>query len=106
VRGSAHRIRSHSSSVDETKIPELRIEKAEQMRFVEQLYAENETISFLLKAHLYSEYWLDRLLALGQMREPLERMRLSFAQKLSLLDSFALLPVECTRSFSADHMMQ
>ena len=89
--------------VDETKIPDVQIEQAEQERLLEQLYAENETISFLLKAHLSSEYWLDRLLAeyLEEKREPLERMSLRFAQKLSLVDSFALLPVECVQSLAA-----
>ena len=89
--------------MDETEIPDVQIEQAEQERLIEQLYAENETISFLLNAHLYSEYWLDQLLAeyLGDKREPLERMRLRFAQKLSLVDSFALLPAECIRSLRA-----
>jgi hypothetical protein len=108
VRGSVHRIRFALESgltlfVDETKIPDVQIEQAEHERLWEQLYAENETISFLLKAHLYSEYWLDRLLAeySGEKREPLERMRLRFVQKLSLVDSFALLPEECVRSLRA-----
>jgi hypothetical protein len=89
--------------VDETEIPDVQIEQAEQERLIEQLYAENETISFLLNAHLYSEYWLDQLLAeyLGEKREPLERVGLRFAQKLTLVDSFALLPAECIRSLRA-----
>jgi len=91
------------SQMDEPKIPDVQIEKAEQERLFEQLYSENATISFLLKAHLYSEYWLDRLLAehLGRKREPLEKLRLRFSQKLSLVDSFALLPPECVRSLRA-----
>lgn len=70
---------------------------------LEQLNADNETISFLLKAHLYSEYYLDRLLAtyLGEKREPLERIYPSFAQKLTLVDAFALLPQDCVRSLRA-----
>ncbi len=94
---------ARARSVDETKIPDVKVEQAELERLWEQLYAENETISFLLKAHLFSEYWLDRLLAeyLGEKREPLERTRLRFSQKLSLVDSFALLPVECVRSLGA-----
>jgi hypothetical protein len=75
-------------------IPEPSFDPAELRLLFEQLDAENETISFLLKTHLFSEYHMDRLLAdyLGEKREPLDRIDLRFAQKLSLIDSFALLP--------------
>ncbi len=84
-------------------IPEPSFDPAELRLLFEQLDAENETISFLLKTHLFSEYHMDRLLAdyLGEKREPLDRMDLRFAQKLSLIDSFALLPQECIRSLQA-----
>jgi hypothetical protein len=84
-------------------IPEPSFDPAELRLLFEQLDAENETISFLLKTHLFSEYHMDRLLAdyLGEKREPLDRIDLRFAQKLSLIDSFALLPQECIRSLQA-----
>jgi hypothetical protein len=84
-------------------IPEPHFDPDEEKLLLEQLDAEDETVSFLLKTHLFSEYHLDRLLAnyLGEKREPLERIDLRFAQKLSLVDAFALLPEECIRSLRA-----
>ncbi|HEU5247904.1 MAG TPA: hypothetical protein VFU09_12520 [Candidatus Udaeobacter sp.] len=84
-------------------IPEPKFDPAELKLLTEQLDAENETISFLLKTHLFVEYHLDRLLAnyLGEKREPLDRIDLRFAQKLSLVDAFALLPEQCIRSLRA-----
>jgi len=70
---------------------------------LEQLDAENESISFLLKAHLYAEYHLERLLStyLGNKVSLLERFDLKFAQKLSLVDSYALLSTQCISSLYA-----
>jgi hypothetical protein len=70
---------------------------------LEQLDAENESISFLLKAHLFSEYHLERLLSiyLGKKREPIERLDLKFAQKLALVDLYALLSTKCISSLHA-----
>ncbi len=89
--------------MDPVDIPELTFDPAEFQLLLDQLDAENETISFLLKTHLFSEYHMDRLLAdyLGEKREPVDRIDLRFAQKLSLIDSFALLPEECIRSLRA-----
>ncbi len=86
--------------MDPNNIPAPRFDTAELKILFEQFEAENETISFLLKAHLFSEYHLDRLLAayLGKKREPLDAIDLRFAQKLSLVDSFGLLPQSCIRS--------
>src|ERR1700682_5647925 len=89
--------------VDPVDIPEPSFDPGELKLLLGQLDAENETISFLLKTHLFSEYHMDRLLAdyLGEKREPLDRIDLRFAQKLSLVDSIALLPEECIRSLRA-----
>ncbi len=89
--------------MDPVDIPEPTFDPAEEKLLLGQLDAENETISFLLKTHLFSEYHMDQLLAdyLGEKREPLDRIDLRFAQKLSLVDSFALLPEECIRSLHA-----
>jgi hypothetical protein len=89
--------------VDPIDIPEPLLDRTEWRLLFDQLDAENETISFLLKAHLFSEYHMDRLLAdyLGEKREPVYRIGLRFAQKVSLIDSFALLPPECIRSLRA-----
>jgi hypothetical protein len=79
------------------------IDPTEFKLLLDQLDAENETISFLLKTHLFAEYHMDRLLAdyLGEKREPLYRIDLRWHHKLSLIDSFALLPEECIRSLRA-----
>jgi hypothetical protein len=68
--------------VDPADIPEPMLDPAEWKLLIDQLNAENETISFLLKAHLLSEYHVDRLLVdyLGEKREPLYRIGLRFAQ--------------------------
>jgi hypothetical protein len=89
--------------VDPIDIPEPTLDPAEFNLLVRQLDAENETISFLLKAHLFSEYHMDRLLAdyLDEKREPLYRIDLRFHQKLSLIDPFALLPENSIRSLRA-----
>jgi hypothetical protein len=87
----------------ENGTPDPIFDQGEMKIFLEQLQAENETISNLLKAHLFSEYYLDRLLGeyLGKKRDPVERLDLRFSQKLSLIDAFALLPQECVRSLRA-----
>jgi hypothetical protein len=90
--------------MDPDDIPlEPTFDPAEFKLLLDQLDAENETISFLLKTHLFAEYQMDRLLAdyLGEKREPLYRIDLRWHHKLSLIDSFALLPEECIRSLRA-----
>jgi hypothetical protein len=70
---------------------------------VDQLNAENETISFLLKAHLLSEYYIDKLLSvyLGKNKHPIDRLELGYAKKLALVKSFHLLQEDCIASLAA-----
>jgi hypothetical protein len=79
------------------------VDPAEFKLLLDQLNAENETISFLLKTHLFAEYHMDRLLAdyLGEKRERFYRIDLRWHHKLALIDSFALFPEECVRSLRA-----
>lgn len=89
--------------VDAVDIPRPFTDRHEWDLYLDQLANKDETISFLLKTHLFSEFQMDLLLAdyLGQKREPLDPVNLRFVQKLSLIDSLALLPQECIRSLRA-----
>jgi hypothetical protein len=84
-------------------IPKPFTDRNEWELYLRQLANKDETISFLLKTHLFSEFQMDLLLEdyLDKKREPLDPINLRFVQKLSLIDSLALLPQECIRSLRA-----
>jgi hypothetical protein len=78
-----------------TDIPHLKL-------LVEQLSDKDETVSTLLKAHLFTEHLIDQILGeyLGGNRDKVYRLKLGYAQKLTLLESFDLVPPEIVTSLS------
>ena len=69
---------------------------------VDQLSDEDETVSTLLKAHLFTEHLIDQILGqhLNGNRDKVYHLKLRYAQKLSLLESFDLVPAEIVASLS------
>lgn len=69
---------------------------------IEQFSDKDETVSTLLKAHLFTEHLIDQILGqhLDGKRDKVYRLKLGYAKKLSLLESFDLVPDEIHASLT------
>ncbi len=60
----------------------------------EQISNNDETVSLVLKTHLFTEYLMEGLLTqqLGDKADPIIQLDLGFSRKLSLVSSYKLIP--------------
>jgi hypothetical protein len=69
--------------------------RLEAIRLIpDQIFDSDETVSLVLKTHLFAEYLIEGLLSehLGDNAVPILQLELSFYQKLSLISSYELIP--------------